>query len=294
MKIIYGVLKLRLICPNILLMIFMISQFGYGSDRLISLADSLRSAGFYDKAITEYKRFLYFSPESDKCGEINARIGYCMAESGRWDKALSAMDKAIEYSMGDSLAEQCRMDRAVLLMAGGNNIEARDELWQIIYFSENKTSVYHANQLLVLSAVLTYEWNTALKLIDENVTEQNIYLDSLKAALQDADEDHYRSAYTARVLSTFIPGLGQVYSGCRLNGLNALILDGALAYLTIDCLLEENYTGGILSFIFLFKRYYEGNIRQAGQSALDYNLKKNIKHQKAVLKFLDRLNQPIK
>jgi len=135
---------LRLICLKILPIFFIICSSGQTSDRFISLADSLKSAGFYEEAITEYRRCLFFSSDNQYHGEIYACIGYCFAELNQWEKALVEMEKAIEISVGDSLKEQRCMDRTVLLIAVDRHADARIELRQIVNFSGNRASVYHA------------------------------------------------------------------------------------------------------------------------------------------------------
>ena len=57
-----------------------------------------------------------------------------------------------------------------------------------------------------------------------------------------------KSEKVARLLSTFLPGLGQTYAGDWKNGLNALLLNGVLGYITLDAAIERDYDDALLSF----------------------------------------------
>jgi hypothetical protein len=77
------------------------------------------------------------------------------------------------------------------------------------------------------------------------------------------------------MLSSVLPGAGQVYDGRYLSGLNALALNGLLAYATGHLLLSERYGYAILTFYFGLRRYFEGNRNNAYIMAQEFNRKIN-------------------
>ena len=77
------------------------------------------------------------------------------------------------------------------------------------------------------------------------------------------------------MLSTFLPGLGQAYAEDWKNGLNALLLNGVLGYVTLNAAIERDYDDALLSFFFLFHRYYVGNRYRAAEAAQAFNDRKN-------------------
>jgi tetratricopeptide (TPR) repeat protein len=276
--------KLKSVCLKAL-PIFLLLCLNIGaSNKVLPIADSFRANHFYNEAVTEYLRYLFFNPDCDAADEIYSSLGFCLAGMEQWEQAFKAMDQAFDRSGNDSLTRQRRVDRAVVLMAAGKFDESQFDLMNAAHRSAYKNITDRADILLFLSTLLTKDWPTASQLYHDKIKLLISSSDSLEAALLVAVESNYKSPSKAQLLSTLIPGLGQVYCGRWLDGLNALLLNGALGYLTIDCFAGENYTGGILSFVFLFHRYYNGNRGRAYNVALEYNQRVDSKNQIEILR----------
>ncbi len=71
-----------------------------------------------------------------------------------------------------------------------------------------------------------------------------------------------KSVKVATVLSTILPGAGQVYAGNWKSGLNALVLNGWLGFVTVDAASWTTCT---------FLRYYWGNYYRAGRAVEQHN-----------------------
>lgn len=263
--------RLKSVYPK-LLSIFLLLFLNTGAfDNIVPTADSLRANRFYDPAVTEYLRYLFFNPDCTAADEIYSSLGFCFAELEQWEHSLKAMDQAVSRAKSDSLIRHRRIDRAVVLMASGKFGEAQFDLMKASHRSSFKNITNRADILLFLLTLMTNDWPTANQLYQDKIKQMLSSSDRLKIALQKATERNYKSPSKAQLLSTLLPGLGQIYCGQWLDGLNALLLNGALAYMTINYLAAENYTGGILCFVFLFQRYYSGNRHRAYNTALEYN-----------------------
>ena len=83
-----------------------------------------------------------------------------------------------------------------------------------------------------------------------------------------------------------LPGAGQFYSGRYLSGINALLLNGALAYATGHLLVTERYGYAALTFYFGFRRYFEGNRNNAYLMAREYNDKKDEAFKRELIKLI--------
>jgi hypothetical protein len=108
----------------------------------------------------------------------------------------------------------------------------------------------------------------------------------IDALFLDALNRSQKSEKAARLLSTFLPGLGQTYAGDWKNGLNALLLNGVLGYITLDAAIERDYDDALLSFFFLFYRYYAGNRYRAVEAAQTFNDRENRRHVEKILQAL--------
>ena len=68
--------------------------------------------------------------------------------------------------------------------------------------------------------------------------------------------------------------------------MNALLLNGVLGYVTLDAAIERDYDDAVLSFFFLFHRYYSGNRYRAVEAAQTFNDRKNRRYVEKILQAL--------
>lgn len=251
------------------------------------MADSLKSAGFYDEAITEYMRHAYFHDGARQRSEAFSRIGFCHAFLESWDEAIDAANIAIDYAATDSLLYQRKTDRAVILLASRSLPAARRELEQILNLSRHEKIKERAGLALFICAVLEHDWQTAQSLHYSTTQARFAKADSIGSALKRASIAPRKSPQTAKLLSTLLPGAGQFYLGRWFAGLNALALCGGLGYLTVDLVASERYIGGFVAFTWLFLRYYDGNREQAYAAAVRHNETTDLAYEKAILRLLE-------
>jgi len=282
----YGDYKLRLPCLKVLALLLILPAYALSSDPLLTLADSLMCSGFYDDAITEYRRYLFFNPHDELTDDIYSKIGYCYAHLEKWNKAVEAMDKSILFAESDSLLDQRKIDRAVILLALGDNGSAQLNLKQVAHFSNYENIRKRGGILLFLSEILAHDWEAALNVYRSLIRDQFIESDSLEPILLKASKVNYKSPKIAMLLSTLIPGGGQIYSGRWLSGLNAILLNGALGYLTVNNIIKKRYISGSLIFIFLFQRYYDGNRHHAYSTAIEQNNRIDSYYEKEILNLI--------
>lgn len=278
--------KLRLHCLKVIALLLILHAYSKASDPLLMMADSLMSSGFYDEAITEYGRYLFFNPHTKSLDDTYSKMGYCYAHLQKWDKAIEVMDKSILFAESDSLLDQRKIDRAVILLALGDNDGAQFALKQVAHFSNYEDMRKRGSMLLFLSKIFTYDWEAALNVYRSLIRGQFIESDSLESTLMKASKGNYKSPKSAMLLSTLIPGGGQIYCGRWLSGLNAMLLNGALGYLTVNNIIKERYVSGFLVFIFLYQRYYNGNRHQAYGIAIEQNDKIDGRYEKEIVNLI--------
>jgi tetratricopeptide (TPR) repeat protein len=267
-------------------LLLMLHSYVKASDPLLVMADSLMSSGFYDDAITEYGRYLFFNPHGKLVDDTYSRIGYCYAHLEKWDKAIEAMDKSILFAEMDSLLDQRKIDRSVILLASGDNDQAQFDLKQVAHFSKYENIRKKGGMLLFLSTIFNHDWEASLYVYHSLIKGQLIQSDSLESTLMKASKISYKSPRTAMLLSTLIPGGGQMYNGRWLSGLNAMLLNGALGYLTVNNFVKERYVSGFLVLIFPYQRYYNGNRYQAYNTAIEQNNKIDRRYEKEILSLI--------
>ena len=259
------------------------------SDPALDLGEHLFALGDYDTAITEYKRFLFFNADHPQAVDAQFKIGLAYRAQEWWAEAVEAMIAAIELTMATELQAEMRVELAVTLIASGAYNLALVELIRVDMQSQSAQSRQRARFLRGVAYLYQFKWEQARSVFQA-------YFDAIPSAAGAAAEIDAlfsealdlprKSEKAARLLSTFLPGLGQTYAGDWKSGLNALVLNGLLGYVTLDAAIERDYDDALLSFFFLFYRYYAGNRHRAAEAAQAFNDRENRRHVNRILQAL--------
>ena len=259
------------------------------SDPALDLGDYFFVRENYDAAITEYKRFLFFNADDPRVDEVQFKIGLAYRAQKWWMEAAEAMIAAIQRTTETELQAERRVELAVTLIASGAYDLALVELIKVDMQSQSARLRQRARFLRGVAYLYQFKWEQARSVFQ-------VYFDEIPSAagaaaeidtlFLDALNRSQKSEKAARLLSTFLPGLGQTYAGDWKNGLNALLLNGVLGYITLDAAIERDYDDALLSFFFLFYRYYAGNRYRAMEAAQTFNDWENRRHVEKILQAL--------
>ena len=259
------------------------------SDPALDLGEHLFALGDYDTAITEYKRFLFFNADHPQASEAQFKIGLAYRAQKWWAEAAEAMIAAVQRTTETELQAERRVELAVTLIASGAYNLALVELIRVDMQSQSARLRQRARFLRGVAYLYQFKWEQARSVF-------LAYFDAIPSAAGAAAEiDTFfaealnlpqKSEKAARLLSTLLPGLGQTYAGDWKNGLNALLLNGLLGYVTLDAAIDRDYDDALLSFFFLFYRYYAGNRYRAAEAAQAFNDRENRRHVNRILQAL--------
>jgi TM2 domain-containing membrane protein YozV len=249
----------------------------YGRDAVLDLADKFFDSDFYEEGITEYQRYIFFNKTGKDLSYAYYKIGLAYRNLRNFEKSLNALELSAGAAISDTAKNERKIDIAVNLIAGREYSKAKFILLKLISFSEISEIRKKASLFLGIAHLYCYEWKSArdafeIYFKEKGESETVFLIDSL---LSQAENVNYKSPTTAKWLSTFIPGAGQIYAGNAGGGINALILNGANIYFIIYKLLKEEYGNAYIIYFFLFRRYYLGNIYNASKEAREYNRKIN-------------------
>lgn len=250
------------------------------TDPVLDFADTLFGAGDYDNAITEYKRYIFFNPTSDLASYAHYKIGLSLRSQLRWEEAIAALQHSIFTAPSDSIREEMEISKAVTMLASGDFSGTELKLLRLELNSDlpsirNKAFYYRG-----VACLYAHKWEHARKAFRKYFSEANPGMQSTVAAgidsvLAEATHARFKSPKLAKVLSTFLPGSGQIYSGDINNGINALAINAGTGYLLVGSLIQGSYANAFLSYFFLFNRYYFGNRHKAEKAAELYNTEVN-------------------
>jgi tetratricopeptide (TPR) repeat protein len=262
-------------------------------DRVFELADKFFDFGFYDEAITEYERYIHFdNPEKD-ISYAYYKIGLAYRNMRALGKSTDAFETSAQCASGDSCRDERKIDIAVNNIARGRYNEAKFLLLKLLSFSEHSVIRRKSALFLGIANLYTFQWESAEEMLETYFEEggNSKFARSVDSLLSSAEKLNYKSPTTAKWLSTFIPGAGQIYAGNAGDGINAMALNGSIIYFIVYKLLKEEYGNAYIIYFFLFRRYYFGNIYHAGKETMEYNRNLNEETADSIFTLLKKIEE---
>ena len=250
----------------------------------LSFGSHLAAQGNYDAAITEYKRFLFFHSDDPRVGEVYYNIGIAYRAQNLWTEALTAFRIATHLAIDSEAKSAHQLELAVTLIATKNYDLAQLELIKVKLRNPPVRLYRRTLFLQTVAYIYQFRWQEARNALREYTTDER-----LETLFDEAINIPQKSASVASVLSKVLPGLGHIYVGDWRDGLNALLLNGALGFLTINAVLDEHYTDAALWGGLVFLRYYRGNTFRAETAAAQFNLQKSRQAADALLQRLQEI-----
>jgi TM2 domain-containing membrane protein YozV len=230
-------------------------------------ADDLFGEGDYFRAIGEYKRLCFFAVDAESALHFQFRIGECWQRLRDYGTAKEYYDRILLQSgVSGELEKKAAIGSAVCLLNMGDMDYARIILQDLRAGGYEHDSL---NFLIGVSYLKDGAWDEA-----EHEFAKIRARDLRKRAdefLNDISPDNFKSPRTALLLSSFIPGAGQIYAGRPFKGIISFSLNLSLGYLTYKAYAEDRKLDGFLIIYFGLQRFYFGNLRQARQYTAEYN-----------------------
>lgn len=262
----------------------------FNADDILGFAQSLFREGDYLNAAHEYQRYLFLYPDSNQADFVQLHIAAAYQNAGRLDTAIEAYQVLIQNYPQSPFIKRARSNVAQCQLLSGNQATSITLLRQ--FLSDYPVSELAPRAQFIIGTIYMDEknWTAAAREWKQVQTKypQTPFAEMsnrLIRTVQHAESLPRRSPITAGVLSTFFPGLGQVYSGRYSAGLYSLLMVGVATAGTVYYTDQERYEVAIpLGIIGLF--FYISNIYDSLQSAKVFN-------QQHENQFRDRLRKQI-
>jgi tetratricopeptide (TPR) repeat protein len=240
---------------------------------LFGFAQSLFEAGEYYRAIGEFQRFLFFQPEHPLASEAQLKIGLGFFCGERWVPAFEIFRQVAQAAPDPSIRPVATLWMAETRAQSGDYPQAL-RLYQGVMTEYPGTPVAErAAYLIGWSLLRQRQWAQARAVFAE-VDAKSFYHPSaqrLAAALNPPPILPQRSPMLARVLSTVLPGAGQIYTGHALDGLIGLGVHGALiAGATGAAMAGLEGAAGVDAFFTW--GFYQTQMSNAAASAREFNV----------------------
>ncbi len=249
----------------LILLTFPISTSAKGLlERQFQYADSLFLSGKYFEAITEFKRLMFFDSANIYKFAAELKIGLSYKGGGKFHQAEKYFAKACKSANNEAETFVAKSQLIRTLILEKKTDEALNEIKEALRNADDnqKRLLYYWRGWAFMFAT---KWEKAFK--EFNSLKEN----ELATVCKKTIEEKY-SVNFAKVISYFIPGAGQIYTGNYLSGLMSLGWNVLWGYETVRAFLAERVLDGILVGNLLWFRFYRGNLQNAEKFAIKKNI----------------------
>jgi TM2 domain-containing membrane protein YozV len=239
---------------------------------LFGFAHALYEAGEYYRAIGEFQRFLFFQPEHPLASEAQLNIGLAFFCGERWLQAFEVFRAVTRLAQDAPTRQVAALWMAETRARGGDDAQAIRFYQDVIGQYPGTSVAERASYLIGWGLMRQRQWDLAHQAFD-SVDPQSFYADSarrLAAVLEPAPALPQRSPAVARLLSTALPGAGQIYTGQTLDGLIGLGVHAALIAGTAGAVSAGLEAAAAVSAFFTWG-FYSTQMSNAAVSARDFN-----------------------
>jgi TM2 domain-containing membrane protein YozV len=254
---------------KILLLIILAGKILSAQDQLaeqLNKAKTLYSQEEYYNTITELKRLIFFDSDRKYSYTVNELIGECYKKGAKFSEALNYFTRAEISARTPEEVYTCRINMIkinILRRTTNRALSLLDALEADKRFSDKQKEIYYWRGWTYIFAD---EWDKASDQFAKISTDNE-----LKKFCDSTDNQKY-SVLESRLLSYFIPGAGQIYTGNYLSGILSLGWNILWGYTTITAFEADRIFDGIMVADFLWLRFYNGNNQNAENFAIEKNL----------------------
>lgn len=235
-------------------------------DETNRFAEKQFAAGNYPAALTEFQRVAFFDSEN-QFGNIYHKIGDLFFATGDYNSAVRNFDIAARAEQNDSIKTEIVIKKALCYFYQDNYFFALSELLSVVppqnEVLENKINLFTA---VAFFGVEDYSqaYESMRKILPE---EEATKLEEFFIRFEKM-RNRFRPG-KIEMMSILFPGLGQIYCGNPISGINSIILVGGIAVVAVWVWHTYGLLDALLSVSSWYYRYYTGGIQNARGAALD-------------------------
>ncbi len=257
------------------IIVFGTSGTAEGTIQQYRYAERLFESGAYQAARREYKRLLFYQPNTEFRDAADYRIAQSYYYQNEPDRAERLFHEFLDTHPNSPFRFQSQLMLGQLHFDAGAYSLARTTLFELLHASEDTEVVAAAHYLRGWCYIHTNDWNkaiTELRRVDTLQIDTSRRKEARRLAdtlLKETPLPH-KSPQTAEWLSTVAPGSGQLYVGSVKEGILAAALSGTFIYLAVDAIRERRYVD-CTGIALVGWQFYWGNRINARHLASEYN-----------------------
>jgi len=262
--------------------------------RFFTLADSLMQQNRFADAALAYERCVFACQDTNPEWQNRALLQKAMAykAQGNFAQTLQTLYRINLYQMTDSARLATGYEIVLNAYLSGQFTDAESQLQQLAYFSPD--SAAFNQQLLFLKILVLNElqkWPEAKAAFSQYLALNGQPPELANTYYNFMHRPRLKNPEKARRLSTFMPGVGQLYGGNAGAGLLSLGLQLGLLGFGVYEIWQGYYLTGFGTGLALFQAFYFGGIENAETVTKRKNNEKIARYNNQIKQFILRVEQ---
>lgn len=251
------------------------------------IADKLFDNTQYFDAVTEYKRFVYRNPESEILDTVYMQIGVSNRYLGELEHSERYFDLSLYKTQNPALVARIWLEKAINSLIVRDTESASIGLHKALNITRDEHIIKQAYFYLTVLYVLESEYQQAREMfaryaLPAELEEGSEELLRMYELFDSAAQMNLKNVRKAKLLSTFLPGSGQIYCRSYFDGTTAFLINTSLFLLTGMSVINADYLDAFI-FGYILRLFYTGNRIRTELMCIDLNKEFQSKYQQKVL-----------
>ncbi|PON19580.1 hypothetical protein C2W62_01915 [Candidatus Entotheonella serta] len=245
---------------------------GFTADQLLQFADQLLQEGEYFRAVTEYRRFRFDYPDDPRQAMALFRIGQAFYRGQQFQEALQTFRNVTQTYPDSPYGQQALLWQGESLIQQTQYGAAEQSYTTYIERYANASAVSYAHYQRGWTLLYRRRWQAATSVLQQIPDTSPLYPAAQHLAIeaQAGSQQPKKSPSLAGILSTLLPGAGQLYNGRPGDAVLTFLLNGLFIAGTIEAIQHDQPTiAGVLGFF--EAGWYGGNVYSAVNGAHKHN-----------------------
>jgi len=245
---------------------------GFSADQLLMFAEQLMREGEYFRAITEYRRFLFYYPDDPRGAMVHFSIGLAFYRGESYVEALQTFQEVTQQYPNTAYGKQAWLWQGESLIKQGQYTTAEGIFKAITEQFPSDRIGQQARYQRAWALLYQRRWRNAATQFQQVAPDSDLY-QSAQLLAQEAlvgERLPTKSPVLAGIFSGIFPGSGQLYNGRLGDALLAFFLNSLFIVGVIEAIHSDAPAlAGMLSFF--EAGWYAGNVYGAINGAHKYN-----------------------
>src|SRR5262245_2769661 len=249
-----------------------IETVSFSANQLFIFAEQLMREGEYFRAITEYRRFLFYYPEDPRRVMVHFSIGLAFYRGESYVEALQTFQEVTQRYPNTAYGKQAWLWQGESLIRLGQYTTAEQLYTEITESFPHDRIGQQARYQRAWTLLYRRQWRDAATQFQQVAPDSDLYQSAQVLAQEALVGEHLptKSPVLAGIFSGLLPGSGQLYNGRLGDALLAFFLNSLFIVGAVEAVHNNIPTvAGILSFF--EAGWYAGNVYGAINGAHKYN-----------------------